>query len=450
MSEPGPDPKLELPKQEPKIEPKAETKPSAKPVKKGYENPALRMMGIKRISLPSRNWMIFWSVVIGIGSLIAYDKYEQKQIRKKWMESVKHFGDEIYTNERIPRKLTIYIAPPPNDFLDESMKLFRKYIKPVFNAGCVDFEIFSENRQGDIRASVAQRIRDLRIKAAGGQSNEEKDALATSQSTTTPVTPVTPFTLAKNNTPAADSEETVSRSTLYKPADVLGLYRIFPQKVDIVSDDSTKEGMENDNAVAGGVVCIGRGAYKEYISGLHEGLLGPLVKPEAIAEEEAKRAEEHANDTSSNNGDDDDEEKNLKPVAMKYISGKEYPDAPLAPEFDMSRIVRNEQGVPEFFEQPVYVFPVPKVQGFVNIPTKIYRWFTKRFLADDFGDRAAHIVNMETRPFVYKDILMAGEEEIDWPKNWVKKGLEKKSEWVQELEYDERVTSRLRVFDDKK
>ena len=27
--------------------------------KKGWSNPALRMMGIPRISLPSRNWMIF-------------------------------------------------------------------------------------------------------------------------------------------------------------------------------------------------------------------------------------------------------------------------------------------------------------------------------------------------------------------------------------------------------
>lgn len=52
-----------------------------------------------------------------------------------------HLSEEVYTNDRIPRKLTIYIAPPPNDFLDESLRIFRKFIKPVLNAGSVDFEI---------------------------------------------------------------------------------------------------------------------------------------------------------------------------------------------------------------------------------------------------------------------------------------------------------------------
>lgn len=44
---------------------------------------------------------------------------------------------------------------------------------------------------------------------------------------------------------------------------------------------------------------------------------------------------------------------------------------------------------------------------------------------------------------------MAKEEEVDWPPNWVKKGTERGSEWVQELAYDDRVISRMRVFDVK-
>ncbi|CAK9442384.1 uncharacterized protein LODBEIA_P61270 [Lodderomyces beijingensis] len=414
---------------------KADTKPD-KAVKKGYRNPALRMMGIKRISLPSRNWMIFWSVLVGIGSSIAYDKYEQKQIRKKWMASVQHLGEEIYGIDRIPRKLTIYIAPPPNDYLDESLKLFKKFIKPVLNSGTLDFEIFSENRQGDIRASVAQRIRDLRIKEASKGGAKESSNIAEPE-------PVTAQKVPAANVDMIDTE-LKARSSLYKAADVLGLYRIFPKEIEITRDDS------NDD-VPGGVICIGRGAFKEYISGLHEGLLGPLVKPEAVAAEEERRAKELAEKASgAQGGDDDDDEANLKPVPMMYISGKGYQDAPLAPEFDMSTTIKNEHGVAQFFEQPIYVFPVPKVQGILNIPTKIYRYFTKRFLADDFGDRTSHIVNRETRPFVYKDILMAKEEEMDWPRKWVQKGVEKGSEWVQELEYDDRVISRLRVFDDKK
>ena len=43
---------------------------------------------------------------------------------------------------------------------------------------------------------------------------------------------------------------------------------------------------------AGGIICVGRGAYKEYLSGVHEGLLGPLEKPQSVIDEETKLAEE--------------------------------------------------------------------------------------------------------------------------------------------------------------
>lgn len=421
MSEAKPEP----PQPDAKPDAKPDIKPQP-PKKKGFSNPALRMMGIPRISLPSRNWLIFWSVLIGVGSSIAYDKYEQKQIRKKWMASVSHLSEEVYTNDRIPRKLTIYIAPPPNDFLDESLRIFRKFIKPVLNAGSVDFEIFSEGRQGDIRSAVAQRIRDLRIKEA------EKGKIQPDQTEENGI---------------GEPPEYVRRSDLYKPSDVLGLYKVFPQKIEIVSDDA-------NNEVAGGIVCIGRGAFKEYISGVHEGLLGPLQKPQAIADEEARRAEAKAKDKEENptkySDDDDEDNDNLKPVPMKFINSSDYANAPLAPEFNMDTVIKDDKGIPLFFEQPVYVYSVPTIQGFKNVPRKMYRFFTKRFFADDYGERTTHIVNKDTRPFKEKDVLMAKEEEVDWPPNWVKKGTERGSEWVQELAYDDRVISRMRVFDVKK
>ncbi|KGU04072.1 mitochondrial import inner membrane translocase subunit TIM54 [Candida albicans SC5314] len=391
--------------------------------KKGWSNPALRMMGIPRISLPSRNWMIFWTVVTTIGGGIAYDKYEQKQMRKKWMDAVKQFGEVSYGANEIPRKLTIFIAPPPNDFLDESLKLFRKFIKPVLNAGVVDFEIFSESRQGDIRASVAEKIRELRRK----QLVEE-----------------TPKKNESNGNQDNDEEELKSRSDLYKAKDVLGLYKVFPADINVKSEDAI------DDSSAGGIICVGRGAYKEYLSGVHEGLLGPLEKPQSVIDEETKLAEEKKKEKEENpdkDDDNDEEQSNLKPVPLRYIQPEDYANAQLAPELDLSTVVKDDKGVPVFFEQPVYTFPLPNLVGFTNIPRKIYRYFTKRFLVDDFGERTATIVNNKSRPFVYKDVLMAKEEEMDWPKKWVEKGKERNSEWVQELEHDERVTSRMKVFE---
>ncbi|KAF6061905.1 Inner membrane protein import complex subunit Tim54 family protein [Candida albicans] len=176
------------------------------------------------------------------------------------MDAVKQFGE-------------YFIAPPPNDFLDESLKLFRKFIKPVLNAGVVDFEIFSESRQGDIRASVAEKIRELRHN---------------------------------------DEEELKSRSDLYKAKDVLGLYKVFPADINVKSEDAI------DDSSAGGIICVGRGAYKEYLSGVHEGLLGPL--------------ESHK------------EQSNLKPVPLRYIKPEDYANAQLAPELDLSTVVKDDKG----------------------------------------------------------------------------------------------------------
>ncbi|EMG45930.1 Mitochondrial import inner membrane translocase subunit TIM54 [Candida maltosa Xu316] len=388
-------------------------------VKKGWSNPALRMMGIPRISLPSRNWMIFWTVVTTIGGGIAYDKYEQKQLRKKWMDAVKQYGEVTYGADKLPRKLTVYIAPAPNDFLDDSLKLFRKYIKPVLNAGVVDFDVFSESRQGDIRSSVAEKIREIRRKKAAVEKEE------------------------KSTSPTTEEPEFKSRYDLYKAKDVLGLYRIFPAEIKIESEDAAED------SSPGGIICIGRGAYKEYLSGVHEGLLGPLEKPQEIAEEEERRAAEKKKEKEENPDkyEDEDEQLNLKPVPMKYIKPEDYANAELAPELDLSRVIKDDKGIPLFFEQPVYVFPLPNIPGFKNIPRKIYRYFTQRFLVDDFGERTSNIVNNKVRPFLYKDTLMAKEEELNWPKKWVDKGKERGSEWVQDLGHDDRVTSRMKVFD---
>ncbi|KAG7661201.1 TIM54 [[Candida] subhashii] len=440
------------------------------PVKKGYSNPALRMMGIPRISLPSRNWMIFWTVLASIGGGIAYDKYQQKQIRKKWMNSVSELSEVTYTTNQLPRKLTIYIAPPPNDFLEESLIVFRKFIKPILNASAIDFEIFSESRQGDIRASVAQKIRDLRRaeleKSKGKQVQQQESEPIQEAASSSSWKSAVPNFVTKSIPSYGKSEQTEEqqqsqgdlqpeevkpRSDLYKAKDVMGLYKIFPSEIEITPEDS------QDEVAGGGIICIGRGAYKEFITGIHEGLLGPLDKPpkvieaeEAIAAEKQKEREEKEKEGKSIEDDDEDEEgnKNLNPVPLKYINTADYEtEGQLAPELDLSGVLKDKNGVPLFFEQPVYVFPVYNLMGFSNIPRKIYRYFTRRYLADDYGERTMGIVLKKTRPFEYKDILMAKEEEFDWPKKWVAKGKERNSEWIQELQGDERVTTRMKVFD---
>lgn len=96
----------------------------------------------------------------------------------------------------------------------------------------------------------------------------------------------TPKKNESNGNQDNDEEELKSRSDLYKAKDVLGLYKVFPADINVKSEDAI------DDSSAGGIICVGRGAYKEYLSGVHEGLLGPLEKPQSVIDEETKLAEE--------------------------------------------------------------------------------------------------------------------------------------------------------------
>lgn len=427
-------------------------------VKKQWSNPALRAMGIPKISLPSRNWMIFWLVLASIGGGIYYDKHQQKIIREKYTKQVEHLAQEIYTADRLPRRLTIFIAPPPNDFLEESLRHFRKYIKPILNAAAIDYEIYTETRQGDIRSQVAEKIRQLRRASLEEsrlqQLKEEEEAYERSWTNF--------FNVQKKRITSIFSKEEEpevlkARNELYTARDVLGLYRVFEPKSPV------RDNVE-DPLLCGGVVCVGRGSFKEYVNGLHEGLLGPLEKREPalkIVEQEEENLGSSASEASVSealtetekqediqpDSEEDGPKDQQPPVPAPYIAPADYSNGTLAPELDFSKTILNEKGVPVIFEQPIYVFPIPKISGFMRIPEKIYNYFTTRKLAESVSSKSLVVVEGKSRPFEFKDKYLAGEEELDWPKKWVERGKTKKSEWVQDLEIDERVTSRLRVFD---
>lgn len=430
---------------------------AAKKAKKSWSNPALRAMGIPKISLPSRNWMIFWTVLTTVGGTIYYDKRQQTLIREKYMQQVAQLSEEVYNADRIPRKLSIFIAPPPDDFLELSLKHFRRYIKPVLNSAAIDFDVYTESRQGEIRSQVAEKIRQMRRKAIEDEQKQKAalDAEAYAHSWTKFFKQDIPNVFKKLRFSKEEEPEVyVDRHDLYSPADVLGLYKVVDTLKPVLDDAS-------DPAVTGGVICIGRGAYKEYLSGVHEGLLGPLEKPEEKieqvpdldtkegeikegAEGETKKEEVEIDDF----GQKEDEEQNKPdPVPKPYIKQAEYDSGVLAPELDLTHTVRDSNNVPVLFEQPVYVFQVPRITGIANWPRKIYRFFTKRELAESVTSETLAIVYGKSRPFEFKDRFLGKEEELDWPKKWVERGKAKNSEWVQELEVDNRVGDRLRVFE---
>lgn len=442
--------------------PAAEAAPVKPPRSKGYTNPALQAMGIPRLRIPSRNWLIFWGVVGSLSGMYFYDRYERQNKRQLWKDRVSQFAAAPMGALDLPRKVKVYIAPPPADYLDISMSHFRQYIKPILVAAAVDYEVMTENRQGEIRYMVAEEIRNKRRKSLGQPTSE-----------------------------------------------------LDPENRKDALDRQIEQNLNRDQA--GGVIIVGRGAYKEYMNGIQEGWLGPLEDPnpkepeavekplepisdkpveslsdalsevnfDAAAEspldspldtspidsETAKKEADHSefpdrekdladilgHEPEKKEGEDESEEKKKKakkpPVPKPFITGMAAnsgrnggpkiwaEEIPSPTEFAVAR--------PEDISDPISIISHRHVLGFLNFPIRIYRFYTRRYLADELGGATAAAIFAATRPFdaaTDPDALLVEEKE-DWANKWKQTSIDNGSEWMWDFGVDERIAEKMRVYD---
>ncbi|AET40679.1 Tim22-complex subunit TIM54 Ecym_6299 [Eremothecium cymbalariae DBVPG len=450
----------------------------------GYSNPAFKAMGIPTLRLPGRNWMIFWAVLSAGVSGVVYDKYQQRQISNKYINMVQQRSLEHMDTWMKPRKITVFVAPPPSDYLDTSLKVWRRYLKSIlYNAG-VDYEIITEERQGLIRFEVAERIRRLRREILDTEARLKK-----AEEEQRWVNRLRSWWLKERI--SEEEAENLKAEKYRKEFTYKQLLGVF-YKNDVLKAQGvvSEDVLVAEPVLSGGVICIGRGAYKEYISGIHEGILGPLEAPQntkiaepfagesrqtsdatvAAAEttttsttaaenveiiavdaqvDSAQSDSNHASDNTSD-GEGEKEESTKSPPAP-YISYKDYANAELPRELSSEVVKDPLTNVPALFHQPILVVQVPNLVGFLQIPKRIYRFYTRRYYAEQCCKAATSMVFQYTKPFNPEtDLDLAKSEEEDWPNYWVKQGHERQSEWVQELYGDNRVLSSLHLIDPSK
>ncbi|CAL5874631.1 uncharacterized protein PFLUO_LOCUS8928 [Penicillium psychrofluorescens] len=313
----------------------------AAPPKPG--NPAFRMMGMPnfRFRLPSRNWMIFFTITGSFAGTLMYDRREKRRAQQKWCELVAHLAKEPLPVEQMRRKLTVYLAAPPGDGLRIARDHFKEYVKPVLVAAALDYTVVEGRREGDVRASTAKNIRKLRRK--NGESSSVVEEVGAEQ---------------------------------------------------VVAETRKNIGIEDEPGPKGDLV-IGRHTWKEYVRGLHEGWLGPLDPlPSPTAPEEVPTPDAYALEGADGTSADSepptteqekpDTEKEEKPSkaagpTAAYISPADYSTASLPPT------------LPQSFDSSIPV-PFPHILGFLNTPKRMYRYLTQRYLAEDVGREVAGIV----------------------------------------------------------
>ncbi|KAH8650049.1 mitochondrial import inner membrane translocase subunit tim-54, partial [Xylariales sp. PMI_506] len=244
-------------------------------------NPALRMMGLPNLpkKLPSRNWMIFWTITAAFSATIIYDKREKNRATARWSKAVSHLGLEtIPTPNQLPRKLTVILASPPHDGLRVAQDHFTEYVKPVLAASGLDWEFIQGRQQGDVRAAVAEKIRRTRR-------------------------------LAEGSAPAPGEEQE-------------------PTGEEIVRGIRQRNGTPEWTGINGDIV-IGRHAWKEYIRGLHEGWLGPLTAPPAP---EFFKLEDSAESAEGEKKEEEEKKPERPPQPLPYNTTEDYSSAYLPAE----------------------------------------------------------------------------------------------------------------------
>lgn len=339
-------PQNSLPSTVPEIKPDVKPTKSLKP-----PNPMWKYMGFGenfRPRLPSRNWMIFLSITGSFTAAIIYDKREKKRVQRKWAKLVEHIAKEPLSAKEMPRKLTVYLEGPPTDGLRVAQDHFKDYVKPVLVASGLDWDFIQGRKEGDVRAELAERIRNSRL-----------------------------------------------------PPD---------QAEDLTGEIRRKSGITEFEGIKGDIV-IGRHTWKEYVRGLHEGWLGPTTEPPRPviektetekAQEQEKKSAEPAIETlpgitihSTTKEGEGDVPPTAEPVA------DEKPKKPAQPAPFISTSEYTKASLPREIPAEIPSTPIsfPHILGFLNTPTRLYRFLNRRVLADQIGRETAAAILATYRPY---------------------------------------------------
>ncbi|KAI8949366.1 mitochondrial import inner membrane translocase subunit Tim54 [Xylaria longipes] len=375
-------------------------------------NRALRMMGLPNLpkKLPSRNWMIFWTLAGSLSAAIIYDKREKKRATARWARAVSHIAKEpISSPSEMPRKLTIFIESPPTDGLRVAQDHFTEYVKPVLAASGLDWEFVQGRKEGDVRAAVAERIRRARDPdaTAGAQTQDE-----------------------------------------------------------VVNEVRRRNGTPEYTGMRGDIV-IGRHTWKEYVRGLHEGWLGPLTAPAPVITPEPVSESSTAEETPKE-GAAEGEEKTEKPAETKPEEEKKPERPPQPPPYNTTADYPTSS-IPMFIPaefSPSAPVQFPHILGFTNTFIRMGRFLNRRHLADNIGREVAAVCLATARE--YREDVDKSEqatalawEEKDWPKSVWKEPKddaddEKKESpstapaekiWTSPVVLDPRITMRMRRFE---
>ncbi|KAL1746276.1 inner membrane protein import complex subunit Tim54-domain-containing protein [Schizophyllum fasciatum] len=121
-----------------------------------------------RPKLPSRNWLIFWTVTSTVTGYYVYDRRECNRIRQAYVDRVSHLAERPLGILEPPRKVRVYGCKWPGDEdPNQTVRYFKRYIKPLLVAAGVDYDLVNGNKHGELAQKIADEVRARRRLEAG-------------------------------------------------------------------------------------------------------------------------------------------------------------------------------------------------------------------------------------------------------------------------------------------
>jgi import inner membrane translocase subunit TIM54 len=401
--------------------------------------------------------------------------------------------------------MTIYLAPPPADGLMTAREHFHEYVKPVLVAAAMDWDAVEGRREGDVRAQLAERVRKLR-KRNGEKSREDE---------------------SEENDVEANLEEIRQRLGITRSQDVggdivigrhtwkeyvrglhegwLGPLDLPPeQKEDQESDLMEINGDGNENGEKpppdrphdiGSIPTYAAEKVLQHATARqhkeaksshpttsditskeHDSLssLSSDETPPSTEPSEEKKDHDSPSSPSSSSSSSTSEttEKKKRKQPPPYISSSDYSSASISPS--------TPAELP-----PSTTIPFPQNLGFRNTPIRMYRFLTRRHLADDIGREVAAAVLAAYHPYQHSEGEFSPElsegdaasptagvgredisasdlrrvkweqedllkkEEKEWHKSVLKReeGDRKERTWLDPMVLDDRIAGRMQRFE---
>ncbi|OCF59783.1 mitochondrial import inner membrane translocase subunit TIM54 [Kwoniella mangroviensis CBS 10435] len=310
--------------------------------------------------LPSRNWLIFWTITASISGAYYYDRRECKRIKEETIKKVESQGKEILQGGSLGlnRKVTVYGAKWPGDEdTDRALRYFRKYVKPYLVAAAIDYDLPTSPLHGSISRQIHAKILAQRRQALG----------------------------------------------LEPPSPQLSLPGVLSP------EEYQKRELE------GGVVLVGRASLKEYMEGLKRGWMGRVDSWKWEDEIENKLKNDGVfNQPQSTEPDaplENNPEVTNTPTAPipKATTGLGFLSRPQPPS--PLQTGQSQQGtyqIPERYhtppsplppQPPILLLPFVNHIGFSQIPQMILSFFTERHRVKEGSEAALALINNHIRPF---------------------------------------------------